>query len=51
MQRIIGLLFNGHEFIFLFLPITFFANFYLLNKRLIVAAKGVLVFSIRANTS
>ncbi|MBE0514927.1 MBOAT family O-acyltransferase [Sulfurimonas sp.] len=39
------MLFNSYEFIFLFLPITFFVYFYLLNKRLITGAKGFLVFS------
>ena len=38
------MLFNSYEFIFAFLPITFFVYFYLLNKRLIVGAKGFLVF-------
>ncbi|MDA7818359.1 MBOAT family protein [Sulfurimonas sp.] len=39
------MLFNSYEFIFLFLPFTFLAYFYLLNKRLITASKGFLVFS------
>jgi len=39
------MLFNSYEFIFLFLPITFFIYFYLLNKRLITGAKGFLVFA------
>ncbi|PLY05635.1 MAG: membrane-bound O-acyltransferase family protein [Arcobacter sp.] len=39
------MLFNSYEFIFIFLPITFFIYFYLLNKRLVVGAKGFLVFS------
>lgn len=39
------MLFNSYEFIFAFLPITFFVYFYLLNKRLIVGAKGFLVFA------
>ena len=39
------MLFNSYEFIFLFLPVTFFVYFYLLNKRLITASKGFLVFS------
>ncbi len=39
------MLFNSYEFIFLFLPITFFIYFYLLSKRLTVASKGFLVFS------
>ncbi len=39
------MLFNSYEFIFAFLPITFIVYFYLLNKRLIVGAKGFLVFA------
>jgi len=39
------LLFNSYEFIFAFLPITFIIYFYLLNKRLIIGAKGFLVFA------
>jgi D-alanyl-lipoteichoic acid acyltransferase DltB (MBOAT superfamily) len=39
------LLFNSYEFIFLFLPITFFIYFYLTSKRLITGAKGFLVFA------
>jgi len=39
------LLFNSYEFIFLFLPFTFFIYFYLLHKRLATAAKGFLVFA------
>jgi len=39
------LLFNSYEFIFLFLPITFFIYFYLNYKRLTEASKGFLVFS------
>lgn len=39
------MLFNSYEFIFFFLPFTFFIYFYLLNKRLITGAKGFLVFS------
>ncbi len=39
------MLFNSYEFIFLFLPITFFIYFYLNNKRLIQASKAFLVFS------
>ncbi|MCK5537730.1 MAG: MBOAT family protein, partial [Bacteroidales bacterium] len=39
------MLFNSYEFIFIFLPITFFIYFFLLNKRLIVGAKGFLVFA------
>lgn len=39
------MLFNSYEFIFAFLPVTFFIYFYLLNKRLITGAKGFLVFT------
>lgn len=39
------MLFNSYEFIFIFLPITFFIYFYLLEKRLIIGAKTFLVFS------
>ena len=39
------MLFNSYEFIFVFLPITFFVYFYLNHKRLTVAAKGFLVFT------
>lgn len=39
------MLFNSYEFIFAFLPITFFIYFYLNNKRLIDISKGFLVFS------
>jgi len=39
------LLFNSYEFIFAFLPITFFIYFYLNHKRLTEASKGFLVFS------
>jgi len=39
------MLFNSYEFIFLFLPITFFIYFFLLSKRLFTASKGFLVFS------
>ncbi|MDD3475876.1 MAG: MBOAT family protein [Sulfurimonas sp.] len=39
------MLFNSYEFIFAFLPITFFIYFYLNSKRLTVASKGFLVFS------
>lgn len=39
------MLFNSYEFIFLFLPFTFFIYFYLLNRRLTVGAKGFLVFA------
>ncbi len=39
------MLFNSYEFIFLFLPFSFFIYFFLLQKRLIIAAKGFLVFA------
>lgn len=39
------MLFNSYEFIFIFLPITFFVYFYLNSKRLTEIAKGFLVFS------
>lgn len=39
------MLFNSYEFIFLFLPITFFIYFYLNKKHLTEAAKGFLVFA------
>ena len=39
------MLFNSYEFIFAFLPITFFIYFYLNHKRLTVASKGFLVFA------
>ncbi|NPA66266.1 MAG: MBOAT family protein [Epsilonproteobacteria bacterium] len=39
------MLFNSYEYIFLFLPITFFIYFYLLKKRLLIGAKGFLVFA------
>jgi D-alanyl-lipoteichoic acid acyltransferase DltB (MBOAT superfamily) len=39
------MLFNSYEFIFAFLPLTFFIYFFLLNKRLIIGAKGFLVFA------
>ena len=39
------MLFNSYEFIFLFLPITFFVYFYLNQKRLTEAGKGFLVFA------
>jgi len=38
-------LFNSYEFIFLFLPFTFFTYFYLNKKRLTEASKGFLVFA------
>ena len=39
------MLFNSYEFIFLFLPFTFFIYFYLNKKRLTELAKGFLVLS------
>lgn len=39
------MLFNSYEFIFVFLPITFFIYFYLNHKKLTEASKGFLVFS------
>ena len=39
------MLFNSYEFIFVFLPITFFVYFYLNSKRLTIASKSFLVFS------
>ena len=39
------MLFNSYEFIFAFLPITFFIYFYLNHKRLMGVSKGFLVFS------
>ncbi len=39
------MLFNSYEFIFLFLPISFFIYFYLNHKRLVIASKTWLVFS------
>jgi len=39
------MLFNSYEFIFVFLPITFFIYFYLIHNRLTVASKGFLVCS------
>ena len=39
------MLFNSYEFIFAFLPITFFIYFYLNHKRLTIASKGFLVFA------
>ncbi|MCF6331013.1 MAG: MBOAT family protein [Sulfurimonas sp.] len=39
------MLFNTNEFIFIFLPITFFIYFYLNHKKLTKASKGFLVFS------
>lgn len=39
------ILFNSYEFIFLFLPLTFFIYFYLNSKKLTEASKGFLVVS------
>lgn len=39
------MLFNSFEYIFLFLPITFFIYFYLTSKRLIIGSKAFLVFA------
>ena len=39
------MLFNSIEYIFFFLPTTFFIYFFLLSKRLVVGAKGFLVFA------
>ena len=39
------MLFNSYEFIFVFLPITFFIYFYLNHKKLTEASKGFLVCS------
>ena len=39
------MLFNSYEFIFMFLPFTFFIYFFLLSKRLVTGAKGFLVFA------
>jgi len=39
------LLFNSYEFIFIFLPITFFIYFYLNKKHFTQASKGFLVFA------
>jgi alginate O-acetyltransferase complex protein AlgI len=39
------MLFNSYEFIFLFLPLTFFIYFYLNHKRLTQASKAFLLFS------
>ena len=39
------MLFNSYEFIFFFLPVTFFIYFFLLSKRLVTGAKGFLVFA------
>lgn len=39
------MLFNSYEFLFLFLPITFFVYFWLNNKRLTQASKAWMVFA------
>ena len=39
------MLFNSYEFIFAFLPLSFFIYFFLLEKRLVTGAKGFLVFA------
>jgi len=39
------MLFNSYEFIFIFLPISLLIYFFLLSQRLIVGAKGFLVFA------
>ena len=39
------MLFNSYEFIFLFLPVTFFVYFWLNKKRLTQASKGWMVFA------
>lgn len=39
------MLFNSYEFIFAFLPITFFIYFFLLHQRMVVGAKAFLVFA------
>ncbi len=39
------MLFNSYEFIFIFLPFSFFIYFFLLHRRLVIAAKGFLVFA------
>lgn len=39
------MLFNSYEFIFLFLPLTFFIYFYLNQKKLTIASKGFLLFA------
>ena len=39
------MLFNSYEFIFAFLPLTFFIYFYLNSRRLTEGAKGFLVFA------
>jgi len=39
------MLFNSYEFIFIFLPISFFIYFYLNKKRLTIASKSWLIFA------
>ena len=39
------MLFNSYGFIFIFLPISFFIYFYLLEKRLTIGAKSFLIFA------
>src|SRR5574344_2453187 len=39
------MLFNSYEFIFIFLPITFIVYFFLMNQRLVLAAKIFLVIA------
>lgn len=39
------MLFNSYVFIFLFLPVTFFGYYFLLHRRMALAAKGFLVFA------
>lgn len=39
------MLFNSYEFLFMFLPLTFFIYFYLNSKKLVIAGKGFLVFA------
>jgi len=39
------MLFNSYEFIFMFLPVSFFVYFYLNRKRLTTASKGWIVFT------
>ena len=39
------MLFNSYEFIFFFLPLSFFIYFFLLSRRLVTGAKGFLIFT------
>jgi len=39
------MLFNSYEFIFIFLPLSFFVYFYLTSKRLVTASKAWLIFT------